>query len=79
MTSTDVQPDQNQHKPRPARLSWWSKLLIVVVAVAALLFAGSGDPALEVDHFAPFFEQVGLSQFLSQYFAKPAGGGMWRG
>lgn len=41
MTSTDVKPEQHPHKPRPARLSWWSKALIAVVAIAALLFAGS--------------------------------------
>ncbi|QIQ05090.1 DUF4230 domain-containing protein [Streptomyces liangshanensis] len=41
MTSTDVQPEQSQRKPRPAGLPWWSKLLITLVAVAALLFAGS--------------------------------------
>jgi hypothetical protein len=41
MTSTGVQPEQSQDKPRPQRLSWWSKLLIALVAVAALLFAGS--------------------------------------
>jgi hypothetical protein len=41
MTSTDVKPEENQQKPRPAGLSWWSKLLISLAVVVALLFAAS--------------------------------------
>jgi hypothetical protein len=41
MTSTDVKSEENQQKPRPAGLSWWSKLLISLAVVVALLFAAS--------------------------------------
>ncbi|MEU3182952.1 DUF4230 domain-containing protein [Streptomyces sp. NPDC006923] len=41
MTSTDVKTEEPRNGTRAPRLSWWAKLPLALVVVAALLFLGS--------------------------------------